>query len=78
VGTWAPKIGESNQRPLATLRPSASLSSALNLLVQGMILAWILCREQREKMGRGYVVVDYLLYLSKKKIVYNIPIHTVY
>ncbi len=39
VGTWAPKIGESNRRPLAMLRPSASLSSALNLLVQGIILA---------------------------------------
>jgi hypothetical protein len=31
-----------------------------------MILAWILCREGREKRGRG------------RKIVYNIPIHTVY
>ncbi|XP_062175177.1 sucrose nonfermenting 4-like protein isoform X3 [Alnus glutinosa] len=37
VGTWAPKIGESNRRPLATLRPSASLSSALNLLVQAQV-----------------------------------------
>lgn len=37
VGTWAPQIGESNRRPLATLRPSASLSSALNLLVQAQV-----------------------------------------
>ncbi|GMY27692.1 sucrose nonfermenting 4-like protein [Fagus crenata] len=37
VGTWAPKIGESNRRPLAMLRPSASLSSALNLLVQAQV-----------------------------------------
>ncbi|KAK2397899.1 sucrose nonfermenting protein [Trifolium repens] len=34
VGTWVPKIGESNRRPLAVLRPSSSLASALNLLVQ--------------------------------------------
>ncbi|KAF5465508.1 hypothetical protein F2P56_015510 [Juglans regia] len=37
VGTWAPQIGESNRRPLAMLRPSASLSSALNLLVQAQV-----------------------------------------
>ncbi|XP_028781449.1 sucrose nonfermenting 4-like protein isoform X1 [Neltuma alba] len=37
VGTWVPKIGESNGRPLAMLRPSASLTSALNLLVQAQI-----------------------------------------
>lgn len=36
VGTWVPKIGESNRQPLAMLRPSASLTSALNLLVQGL------------------------------------------
>jgi len=36
VGTWVPKIGESNRRPLAMLRPTASLASALNLLVQGV------------------------------------------
>jgi hypothetical protein len=36
VGTWVPKIGESNRRPLAVLRPSSSLASALNLLVQGV------------------------------------------
>ncbi|KAJ7980244.1 Sucrose nonfermenting 4-like protein [Quillaja saponaria] len=39
VGTWVPKIGESNRRPLAMLRPSASLSSALNLLVQAQVSA---------------------------------------
>lgn len=38
VGTWVPKIGETNRRPLAMLRPSASLSSVLDLLVQGMRL----------------------------------------
>ncbi|CAL0314895.1 unnamed protein product [Lupinus luteus] len=38
VGTWVPKIGESNRRPLAMLRPSASLASALNLLVQAQAL----------------------------------------
>ncbi|TKY54130.1 Sucrose nonfermenting 4 protein [Spatholobus suberectus] len=37
VGTWVPKIGESNCRPLAMLRPSASLTSALNLLVQAQV-----------------------------------------
>ncbi|EXB74812.1 Sucrose nonfermenting 4-like protein [Morus notabilis] len=37
VGTWVPKIGEANQRPFAMLRPSASLSSALNLLVQAQV-----------------------------------------
>ncbi|XP_038724175.1 sucrose nonfermenting 4-like protein isoform X2 [Tripterygium wilfordii] len=37
VGTWVPRIGESNRRPLAMLRPSASLSSALNLLIQAQV-----------------------------------------
>ncbi|KAG2721516.1 hypothetical protein I3760_02G085100 [Carya illinoinensis] len=37
LGTWAPQIGETNQRPLAMLRPSASLSSALSLLVQAQV-----------------------------------------
>ncbi|XP_050218322.1 sucrose nonfermenting 4-like protein [Mercurialis annua] len=37
LGTWVPKIGESNRRPLAMLRPSASLSSALNLLIQAQV-----------------------------------------
>ncbi|XP_027903416.1 sucrose nonfermenting 4-like protein isoform X2 [Vigna unguiculata] len=37
VGTWVPKIGESNRRPLAMLRPTASLASALNLLVQAQV-----------------------------------------
>ncbi|MED6106462.1 AMP-activated serine/threonine-protein kinase regulatory subunit [Stylosanthes scabra] len=37
VGTWLPKIGESNRRPLAMLRPSSSLTSALNLLVQAQV-----------------------------------------
>uniref|UniRef100_A0A7N0UJ63 CBS domain-containing protein n=1 Tax=Kalanchoe fedtschenkoi TaxID=63787 RepID=A0A7N0UJ63_KALFE len=37
VGTWVPKIGVSNQRPLALLRPNASLNSALNLLIQAQV-----------------------------------------
>ncbi|KAL3508071.1 hypothetical protein ACH5RR_033453 [Cinchona calisaya] len=37
LGTWVPKIGESNRRPLAMLRPTASLSAALNLLVQAQV-----------------------------------------
>ncbi|KAE9609588.1 hypothetical protein Lal_00006748 [Lupinus albus] len=37
VGTWVPKIGESNCRPLAMLRPNAPLASALNLLVQAQV-----------------------------------------
>lgn len=53
VGTWAPKIGESNRQPLAMLRPSASLRSALNLLVQGRILACITCREKGKGGGGG-------------------------
>ena len=36
LGSWVPKIGDPNSRPLAMLRPHASLSSALNMLVQGM------------------------------------------
>lgn len=36
VGTWVPKIGEPNQQTLTMLRPNASLSVALNLLIQGM------------------------------------------
>ncbi|GLT63800.1 hypothetical protein SLA2020_363350 [Shorea laevis] len=38
VGTWVPKIGEpNNHRPLAMLRHSATLSSALNLLVEAEV-----------------------------------------
>ncbi|KAL2464135.1 Sucrose nonfermenting 4-like protein [Forsythia ovata] len=37
VGTWVPRIGEPNVRPLAVLSPSASLSAALNLLVQARV-----------------------------------------
>lgn len=35
LGTWVPKIGEPSGKPIAMLRPNASLSSALSLLVQG-------------------------------------------
>ncbi|CAI0551245.1 unnamed protein product [Linum tenue] len=34
LGTWVPKIGESNPRPVAVLRPNTSLGAALSLLVQ--------------------------------------------
>lgn len=37
IGTWVPKIGESSGKPLAMLRPNASLGAALSLLVQGDI-----------------------------------------
>ncbi|KAG6758880.1 hypothetical protein POTOM_035342 [Populus tomentosa] len=37
VGSWVPSIGEPSGRPLAMLRPSASLSSALNLLIQAQV-----------------------------------------
>ncbi|CAA0834816.1 Sucrose nonfermenting 4-like protein [Striga hermonthica] len=37
MGTWVPKIGEANRRPLAMLRPSSSLSAALNLLIQAQV-----------------------------------------
>ncbi|KAJ6848271.1 sucrose nonfermenting 4-like protein [Iris pallida] len=37
LGTWVPRIGEANGRPLAMLRPNASLSSALSLLVQARV-----------------------------------------
>ncbi|XWS39056.1 hypothetical protein CRYUN_Cryun18bG0017200 [Craigia yunnanensis] len=37
LGTWVPRIGESSSRPFAMLRPSASLSSALNMLVQAQV-----------------------------------------
>ncbi|KAL6964766.1 AMP-activated serine/threonine-protein kinase regulatory subunit [Sarracenia purpurea var. burkii] len=34
MGSWVPKIGEANGQPFAMLRPNASLSAALSLLVQ--------------------------------------------
>ncbi|KAH6819081.1 sucrose nonfermenting-like protein [Perilla frutescens var. frutescens] len=34
LGTWVPKIGETNGKPIAMLRPNASLSAAFSLLVQ--------------------------------------------
>ncbi|KAB2062796.1 hypothetical protein ES319_A10G175300v1 [Gossypium barbadense] len=37
LGTWVPRIGESSSRPFAMLRPTASLSSALNMLVQARV-----------------------------------------
>ncbi|XP_076912378.1 sucrose nonfermenting 4-like protein isoform X1 [Bidens hawaiensis] len=39
LGTWVPKIGESNGRPFAMLRPNASLSDALSLFVQAEVSA---------------------------------------
>ncbi|XP_078440596.1 sucrose nonfermenting 4-like protein [Wolffia australiana] len=37
LGTWVPKIGENNERPLAMLRPNSPLSSVLSLLVQAQV-----------------------------------------
>ncbi|VFQ79235.1 unnamed protein product [Cuscuta campestris] len=37
LGTWVPKIGEPNPRPLAMLRPTDSLSAALDLLIQAQV-----------------------------------------
>ncbi|KAI4303195.1 hypothetical protein MLD38_038855 [Melastoma candidum] len=37
IGTWVPKIGESNPRPFAMLRPSDTLSSALNMLIEARV-----------------------------------------
>ncbi|XVE82116.1 hypothetical protein DITRI_Ditri15bG0121400 [Diplodiscus trichospermus] len=37
LGTWVPRIGESNSWPFAMLRPTTSLSSALNMLVQAQV-----------------------------------------
>ncbi|KAK4427656.1 Sucrose nonfermenting 4-like protein [Sesamum alatum] len=34
LGTWVPKIGESDGKPIAMLRPNASLGAALSLLIQ--------------------------------------------
>ncbi|KAF7805110.1 sucrose nonfermenting 4-like protein [Senna tora] len=37
LGTWVPKVGESNRQPLAMLRPNASLGAALSLLIQANV-----------------------------------------
>ncbi|CAH9148842.1 unnamed protein product [Cuscuta epithymum] len=37
LGTWVPQIGEPNPRPLAMLRPTDSLSAALDLLIQAQV-----------------------------------------
>lgn len=37
LGTWVPKIGESSRQPLAILRPNATLSAALSLLIQAEV-----------------------------------------
>ncbi|GAB4851260.1 AMP-activated serine/threonine-protein kinase regulatory subunit [Ancistrocladus abbreviatus] len=37
VGTWVPAVGQVNGRPLVVLRPSASLSSALNLFLEAQV-----------------------------------------
>lgn len=41
LGSWVPKIGESNGQPFAMLRPNASLSAALSLLVEGDFLSFL-------------------------------------
>ncbi|KAH1192134.1 Sucrose nonfermenting 4-like protein [Glycine max] len=37
IGTWVSKVGESNKKPLAMLRPNASLGDALSLLIQAEV-----------------------------------------
>ncbi|QCD77751.1 sucrose nonfermenting 4-like protein [Vigna unguiculata] len=37
LGVWMPKVGEPNGRPLAMLRPSASLGAALSMFVQAEV-----------------------------------------
>ncbi|KAL8105304.1 hypothetical protein AgCh_029191 [Apium graveolens] len=37
LGTWVPRIGEPNRRPLAMLRPSSSLNAAFNSLMQAQV-----------------------------------------
>ncbi|XP_051129952.1 sucrose nonfermenting 4-like protein [Andrographis paniculata] len=37
LGTWDPKIGTQNEKPLAMLRPNAPLSVALDLLIQAQV-----------------------------------------
>ncbi|XP_028770861.1 sucrose nonfermenting 4-like protein [Neltuma alba] len=37
MGTWVPKVGESNTQPLAMLRSNASLGAALSLLIQAEV-----------------------------------------
>ncbi|CAN4111116.1 unnamed protein product [Withania somnifera] len=39
IGTWVPKIGETSGKPIAMLRPNASLGAALSLLVQAEVSA---------------------------------------
>ena len=51
VGSWVPSIGEPSGRPLAMLRPSASLSSALNLLIQGMFVISVKCGQKENKLS---------------------------
>ena len=66
VGTWMPKIGETNRRPLATLRPNASLTSALNLLVQGLILFLFLHTiKSAEKKNKEMIILFYFELLGR-------------
>ncbi|XP_027189276.2 sucrose nonfermenting 4-like protein isoform X1 [Cicer arietinum] len=37
LGTWAPKVGEYNKLSLAMLRPNASVSTALSLMIQAEV-----------------------------------------
>ncbi|KAE8660140.1 sucrose nonfermenting 4-like protein-like isoform X1 [Hibiscus syriacus] len=52
LGTWVPRIGESSGRPFAMLRPTASLSSALNMLVQGMLLVCSTLLQKALQLGQ--------------------------
>lgn len=45
VGTWTREVGWANNRTLLTLHASSSLSSALNLLIKGIYLFYVLHAE---------------------------------
>ncbi|XP_022741037.1 sucrose nonfermenting 4-like protein isoform X6 [Durio zibethinus] len=64
LGTWVPRIGESSSRPFAMLRHTASLSSALNMLIQAQVssipivddndsLVDIYCRSDITALAKG-------------------------
>ncbi|XP_058743356.1 sucrose nonfermenting 4-like protein isoform X1 [Vicia villosa] len=37
LGTWVPKVGESDKQPPAMLKPAASVSDAISILIQGEV-----------------------------------------
>ncbi|CAI9762701.1 unnamed protein product [Fraxinus pennsylvanica] len=72
VGTWVPKIGEQNQQPLAMLRPTASLSAALNLLIQAQVSS-IPIVDEKDSLLDVYSRSD-ITFLAKDKIYTRINI----